>query len=162
MAFTVTFYKITDNPKKIDKTLGNVLHTASCSPWKPVDDLNGDIMIDYSANAEKANYASVSNGIGERTLYCFVREFTKDIGGHCVVHLEIDPLKTNAGQLKECDCICETTCNTEQTYSNRYITNPNLKVTQFTIHGNVKKETENLLSMDTNFYVVGIYGSATE
>lgn len=156
MAFTVNFYKITDNPKKIDKTLGNVLHTASCSPWKPVDDLNGDIMIDYSANAEKANYASVSNGIGERTLYCFVREFTKDIGGHCVVHLEIDPLKTNAGQLKECDCICETTCKTD--LHDRYILNSNLKVTQFVIHGSARKKSKQDLGLDKDGFVVGIFG----
>ena len=157
MAFTVTFYKITDNPKKIDKTLGTALATATCSPWEPVDDLNGNIMIDYSANAESANYATVTGGLGNRTLHCFVREFTKDIGGHCVVHLEIDPLTTNATDLKKCDCICETTCNTGQTYSNRYITNPNLKVTQFTIHGNVNKETETILSMDPQYYIVGIY-----
>lgn len=156
MAFTVNFYKITDNPKKIDKTLGNVLATATCSPWEPVDDLNGNIMIDYSANAESANYATVTGGLGNRTLHCFVREFTKDIGGHCRVHLEIDPLTTNAGQLKECDCICETTCKTD--LYDRYILNSNLKVTQFVIHGSTYKDSKGNLGLDKDGFVVGVFG----
>lgn len=159
MAFTATFYNITDNPKKIDKTFGTeqvpALKTAVCTPFEPVSDLHGSILVDYDNAIDNANYATVTTG--GRTLCCFVRDVIKDIGGRCRVELDIDPLTTNAEQLKECDCICETTCNTGQTYSNRYITNPNLKVTQFTIHGNVKKDTETLLGMDQLRYVVGIY-----
>lgn len=153
MAFTATFYNISDNPKKIEKTLGTQLGAATCTPFEPVSDLHGSILIDYFNNIDNANYATVTTG--GRLLYCFVRDVVKDIGGRCRVELDIDPLTTNEGQLKECDCICETT--TKSTLYDRYVTNPELKISQFTIHGNVKRNTASLLAMDGWYYIVGIY-----
>lgn len=153
MAFTATFYNIDDPPNKIDKTLGTQLGAATCTPFEPVSDLHGSILIDYFNNIDNANYATVTTG--GRMLSCFVRDVVKDIGGRCRVELDIDPLTTNKTELLQCDCICEAT--TKNTLYNRYVTNPELKVSQFTIHGNVKRDTADLLRMDGYYYVVGIY-----
>lgn len=153
MAFTATFYNIDDPPNKIDKALGTQLGAATCTPFEPVSNLHGSILIDYFANVDKSNYASVTTG--GRTLYCFVRDVVKDIGGRCRVELDIDPLKTNAGELKECDCICETTCVKEK--HNRYMTNSNLKVTQLTIYSMENEENISDLALDNDGVVIGIY-----
>lgn len=155
MAFTATFYNTSDPPNKIDKNLGTQLGAATCTPFEQVSNLHGSILIDYFANVDKSNYATVTTG--GRTLYCFVRDVIKDIGGHCRVELDIDPLTTNKTDLKNCDCICETTCNTD--LYNRYIQTDNIKVTQLTIHGtDIKEESPATLNIDKGGYIVGTYG----
>lgn len=158
MAFTATFYNITDNPKKIDKTLGTALGAATCTPFEPVSDLHGSILIDYFNNIDNANYATVTTG--GRDLYCFVRDVIKDIGGRCRVELDIDPLTTNKTDLLNCDCICETTCVKD--YYNTYAQNSNLKITQLTIHGTSyttnSKRNVDTLGIDKNGFIIGTYG----
>ncbi len=154
MAFTATFYNVSDPPNKIDKTLGEPIYTATCTPFESVSDLHGSILIDWSAAIETANYVTIS---GNRPLSCFVKDIVKEIGSRARVIVDIDPLTTNATELKACDCICETTTDTNFEKSSRYIANSNLKVTEFTIHGSAKKNTEDYLEIDNAGFVVGIY-----
>lgn len=158
MAFTATFYNIDDPPNYIYKTLGAPLGTSTCTPFEPVSNLHGSILVDYFANIDKANYAKITTG--GRDLYCFVRDVVKDIGGRCSVELEIDPLKTNAAELQECDCICETTCVKD--YYNTYAQNSNLKITQLTIHGTAyttnNDSNVDTLGIDKGGFIIGTYG----
>ena len=153
MSFTATFYSITDPPNKIDKTLGTAVYTASdCTPFEAVSDLHGSILINWDAAIETANYAVVT---GNRNLYCFVKDIVKEIGGRARVILDIDPLTTNAGELKNCNCICETTCKTEK--YNRYIANGNLRTTELTIFGMVNQEDIMPLETDHDGIIIGVY-----
>lgn len=158
MAFTATFYNTSDPPNKIDKNLGTALVTATCTPFEQVSNLHGSILIDYVANVDKSNYATVTTG--GRDLYCFVRDVIKDIGGHCRVELDIDPLTTNATDLKKCDCICETTCVKEK--HNRYMPNSNLRATQLTIYSMENEEDISDLSFDNDGVIIGIYSVSHE
>jgi len=152
MAFTATFYNVSDPPNKIDKTLGTAIYTATCTPFEPVSDLHGSILIDWSAAIETANYVTIS---GNRFLSCFVKDIVKEIGSRARVIVDIDPLTTNATELKNCNCICETTCKTEK--YNRYIANGNLRTTELTIFGMVNQEDIMPLDTDHDGVIIGVY-----
>lgn len=100
MAFTVTFYKISDPPNKLVKNLGTAIKTSNCTPFRPVSDLTGTILIDYAAAAESANYAMVT-GDG-RNRYCFITDIEKDIGGKMSISLREDALMTFSNAIYEC------------------------------------------------------------
>lgn len=161
MAFTATLYNVTDDPKKVEKTLGTAKATCTCTPYEPVSDLHGLIVLDYTAAIESSNYASVTSGIGGRTLYCYITDLVKGIGGKCTVQLEIDPLMTNKEQLKNCDCICATTVNTTQ-YST-YIPDGNYKSYQYTIVSNDfggynQEDLNHTLDFEDVYVIVGTIG----
>ena len=99
MSFTCTFYNISDPPNKLSKTLGNAIHTATCSPFNPVSDLHGEIIVDYRSAIEEANYCEIT-GDG-RTRYCFITDLIKGVGGRLTVRLEEDVLMTVKDAIKE-------------------------------------------------------------
>lgn len=151
MPFTCNFYSVTDPPNKLDKTLGTAKATATCTPFEPVSDLTGKILIDYNAAVETCNYAA----IGDR--YYYIRDYIKDIGSRMQVILELDPLKTFSTQIKACDCICATTCKKE--LHNSYAQSSNLKITQLTIHGTaIKNNSGDTLGLDKDGFILGTYG----
>lgn len=108
MAFTCTFYNISDPPNKLSKTIGTALKTSTCTPFKPVSDLTGTILLDYTAEAEGANYAMVTGDGRER--YCFITDIEKDIGGRMSITLKEDALMTFSTGIKNCD-ILATRCS---------------------------------------------------
>ena len=101
MAFSIQFYKIDAPPNKLDKgvvpgTTPTVGAAAgySCTPFEPVGTLDGSVLIDYVAAdlIETANYAYISGD--NRPRYCYVRDFSKEIGNKLRVHVTEDPLMT--------------------------------------------------------------------
>lgn len=100
MAFTCNLYKISDPPFQLDKNLGNALRkNIRCSPFEPMGDLKGNIIIDYSFNADEANYCSITETSGgetpvTRTRYAFITDRVKGVGGRLTLVLEEDPLMT--------------------------------------------------------------------
>lgn len=108
MPFTIKFYKIDAPPNKLDK--GVVPETTptvgaatgySCTPFEPVGTLEGSVLIDYVAadNIETANYAYISGD--NRPRYCYVRDFSKEIGNKLRVYITEDPLMTFNQGIKE-------------------------------------------------------------
>lgn len=103
MAFTITFYKISDPPNKLDKSLPTATKTASCTPFEPVADLTGSVLIDYVAGVEGCNYAQITQGTNQtegRPRYCFITDIQKDVGQRMRVFLREDPLMTFKDQIK--------------------------------------------------------------
>ena len=99
MSFTCTFYNISDPPNKLSKTLGTAIHTATCSPFNPVSDLHGEIIVDYNSAIEAANYCVIEAGTQDhaaegRPRYCYIKDLIKRNGGRLVVELEEDALMT--------------------------------------------------------------------
>lgn len=93
MAFTCNLYNISDPPFQLDKNLGTALRAnISCSPFEPMGDLKGNIIIDYSAEADEANYCSITEGT--RTRYAFITDRVKGVGGRLTLVLDEDPLMT--------------------------------------------------------------------
>lgn len=109
MAFTAEFYTINVPPNTLDKgEPGNDKIECNCTPFNSVSGLNGNILIDYNAAVEKCNYCKVTQD-GGRTLYCYARNFSKDIGSRMTVELEIDPLMTNHTQILGCEGVLDVT-----------------------------------------------------
>lgn len=107
MAFTCNLYKISDPPYKLNKNLGTALRAnISCSPFEPLSDLKGKIILDYTAEADEANYCSITETSGgetpvTRTRYAFITDRIKGVGGRLTLVLDEDPLMTfKAGILK--------------------------------------------------------------
>ena len=151
MPFTINFYKVTDPPNKLDKTTGTSLGSFNCSPFKPISDLTGSVVVSYTAEVEAANYAAIG------TRYYYVRDVILQPGGRMEVVLELDPLKTLSTEIKACDCICATTCKKE--LHNTYAQNSDLKISQLTIHGTaIKADSGETLGLDKEGFIVGTYG----
>ena len=106
MAFTIKFYKISDAPNVLNKNVnpeaGNIGTAAgyNCTPFEPVGTLDGSVLIDYVAAdpIETANYAYISGD--NRPRYCYVRDFSKEVGSRLKVYLTEDPLMTFAAEIK--------------------------------------------------------------
>ena len=104
MAFTCNLYKISDPPATLHKDItsnGKLIRgNISCSPFEPMGDLKGNIIIDYSFNSDEANYCSITELSGgehpvERTRYAFITDRVKGVGGRLTLVLEEDPLMTH-------------------------------------------------------------------
>lgn len=104
MAFTCNLYKISDPPFTLKKNLGTALRAnISCSPFEPMGDLKGNIIIDYSAEADEANYCSIVEGT--RTRYAFITDRVKGVGGRLTLVLDEDPLMTFKAGILEADIL---------------------------------------------------------
>lgn len=106
MSFTCTFYNISDPPNKLSKTLGTAIHTATCSPFNPMSDLHGEIIVDYNSAIEAANYCVIEAGTQAhaaegRPRYCFITDLIKGNGGRLTVRIEEDVLMTFKDAIKE-------------------------------------------------------------
>ena len=113
MAFKVEFYTVKVPPNTLSKGEPPAdAITCSCTPFNSVSGLNGNILIDYNAAVESCNYCKITQD-GGRTLYCYTRGFTKDIGSRMTVGLEIDPLMTNKTQILKCEGVLDTTTKSE-------------------------------------------------
>lgn len=115
MAYSITFYNVSDPPNKIKKSLGAAVgSTGACSPWEPVDDLHGSVLTNYNAAVESANYCHVTGDGRER--YCYVREITKELGGQMRVHMDVDPLMTFKDEILNSDIYITRTSQSGSDY----------------------------------------------
>ena len=97
---TVTFYKVTDDPKKIDKDISTVVGSKAAHPLDPtaiVDLLNPTIVIDYDDKLLSANYCKIDTF--DRYYWC---SFGVNTAGRTVVECKIDYLKSFADGIKKC------------------------------------------------------------
>ena len=101
MALTVTLYNVTDNPKKVNKTLGSAVLTLSnnVQPTDPCDILNPSFIITYPSNIGTFNYCTVSSPFNRNY---FVTDIAVLTGGRMRISCNVDVLTTYAGSIKEC------------------------------------------------------------
>ena len=116
MAFTCNLYKISDPPYQLNKDIisaGKLIReNIPCSPFEPLGDLKGNIIIDYSFNADAANYCSITESSGgetpvTRTRYAFITDRIKGVGGRLTLVLEEDPLMTFKARILNLDILVE-------------------------------------------------------
>lgn len=87
---SVTFYKCSDDPKVLDKTLTAIgtLSNITISPTDSVSILNPVLIMGYDSNYIDANYCKISE-FGNRYYFCSVSVAP---GQRCIVKCTIDPL----------------------------------------------------------------------
>ena len=102
MAFNIKFYKISDAPNVLNKTVGDAIGTAAgydCTPWEPVGVLDGSVVLGYVADIGTANYAYISGGT--RPRYAYVTGFEILSGQQMRVYVKEDALMTFNQGIKE-------------------------------------------------------------
>lgn len=103
MGMTLTVYKISDDPRKLTKTLGEAIDTYTVNPTENCDILNPVVSIHSvgdNAFPLDANYATLS----DTGRQYFIKDITLGTGGKVFVHLAVDVLGTYDSQIRACQC----------------------------------------------------------
>lgn len=112
---TVKFYSVTDDPKKIGKTLGTVKKTVSnIKPFDPVAIHDPVLVLNYDSTYYGVNYASVEDG--GKTWYYFVDEPVVDTAQRASIQLNLDLLMTNKAEILNLDVIVERSSSNFNAY----------------------------------------------
>lgn len=100
MAFSVSFYNISDPPNKLNKTIPETAaHVAqSASPYEPMSELTGKIILAHVTQADGCNYCSITEG--SVTQYYFITDTVLLPGGKFEVYLKRDVLMTYSSDIK--------------------------------------------------------------
>lgn len=95
MSLTLTLYNVTDNPKKVNKTLGDPVYTFNdnVKPTDPCDLLNPSFIIDYDVGPISANYCIVGTPFNRNYFITDVEMLT---GGRKKLICSVDALTTYA------------------------------------------------------------------
>lgn len=101
---TITFYRITDSPKKLEKNISNVIGSArALSPTGQVNVLNPVVVVAWDAvngnNIINANYAYIDTFDRYYFITCGV-----DTAQRIVVSCKVDYLMSWAENIKNCPC----------------------------------------------------------
>ena len=103
-------YNVSDNPKKLNKTLGNGTEIQTITPYEPVSDLEGYVIVNYNADYMLKNYAAYLND------YYFITDRELLTGGKMKLHLRMDVLMSFQTYIKNCDCVFERSENLFNSY----------------------------------------------
>ena len=75
----------------------------STTPYEPVDDLNGYVILDYNSSYEQYNKAFLYG------KYYTITSHVKEIGGKIRLNLQVDVMKTYADEISSCTVIVQRT-----------------------------------------------------
>lgn len=99
---TIDFYKISDDPRVLEKTLGTLLYTCNanilgtCSVHDPV------LVLSYNSNLVTANYFHISDW----GAYYFMGEPELSPGGRCIIRGTKDVLFSNKDEILNLHAYC--------------------------------------------------------
>lgn len=112
MAFSVQFCYTSDPPNTLGKKFGESEQTKICTPYEPLSDFSGKIIIDYDEGIESYNYAVIYNGGSSehpqhegRPRSCFITDIEKLPGGKMAVYVEVDVLETYKDDIKSMEIL---------------------------------------------------------
>ena len=94
----VTFYKISDDPRVINKDLGAGT-TASCEVYGDCTRATPTILVQYSSELSTCNYMYID----EFERYYFVQNVTLQAGNRCLVTGVVDPLMSFSNEILNAD-----------------------------------------------------------
>ena len=103
MSLSANFYNNTDNPKTVNKTLSaEPVISATITPYQPLSELTGTIILAYDSDLDSANYCSIgTNG----TKYYFITDRILLTGGKIQLTLRIDVLMTYSADILNCKAV---------------------------------------------------------
>lgn len=98
---TITLYTVSDDPRVLNKTLGNAITTAkTLSIYDNIDIISPVFVLDYNANILNATYLYCE----ELHRYYFINGISLDSGKRMILSCSIDVLMTYKNQLVNCKC----------------------------------------------------------
>ena len=89
MSFSAKLYNISDDPRSLDKTLGEAIATKTITPTESCDILNPTFILDYNSNYASCNYIHVDSPFNR---YYFITDMKIDIGKKIVISCAVDVL----------------------------------------------------------------------
>lgn len=111
---TVSFYTITDDPKKVSKTVGNAILTKSIAPFEPMSEQEPTLILDYDARYDGINYAKVTKD--GKDWYYFVDQPVLYPGQRVSIQLRLDVLMTNRAEMLQLDVIIKRSSTSFNSY----------------------------------------------
>ena len=99
-------YKCTSDPNALVPDYTNEYPTVGeipTTPYEPLDDLNGYVILDYNESYNDYNKAELYG------KYYTITSRVKDIGHKMRLNLEVDVMKTYADEIKDCFAVIERT-----------------------------------------------------
>lgn len=122
---TATFYKTTDDNRKVNKHLTTVKNNVSLQIWQTCPILNPSILVEYDADLLDANYMYV-NAWGR---YYFIDNITIVEGGRLMINGTVDVLKTYMSEILALNCTIVRTAKNGK--ANLYLDDGKFKVLNY-------------------------------
>lgn len=91
MAFTIKLYNVSDDPRKLNKTLTGELSVNNVRPTDIVDLMNPSFILDYNESYTTKNYLYAAAPFDR---YYFITDMKIDIGKKIVISCAVDVLQT--------------------------------------------------------------------
>ena len=96
------FYKITDDPRTLEKTLGSVVHSVGANLLDNCSVHDPRLVLRYSADLVNANYFKIR----EWNTFYFMGDPVVSPGGRCVITGREDVLMTNKDKILALNAYC--------------------------------------------------------
>lgn len=112
----ITLYSVSDDPNTLNKTLGTGSQRNG-TPYEPVNDLSGYVILDYTEDIENYNYCAVT--IGNKTKYYTITSKSMEIGGNVKLNLSCDVLMTYQSEINNISGILSRTATND--FTNAYL-----------------------------------------
>ena len=122
MAWTLNLYKCSDDPRIVAKNVGTVQASVSCTPYEPISDTDGYVIIEYNATRQECNYAEL-NG---KYYYVTGREMLT--GQRIRISLHVDVLMSKWSSFKEAYGIVRQNADPDEDKMNAYMSNSAVKI----------------------------------
>lgn len=158
MSFSATLYNVSDDPKKIDKTLSNPTTIGTIVPTEECDILKPTFILNYNSSYTSNNYIVVDAPFSRNY---FITDMKIDIGEKITISCEVDPLTTYASSIKE----ITTTIYRNSKYKD---CSPYLPDSEYSIKSTFQQKTfpftrsasDAAFSTNPGFYVLSWIGNA--
>lgn len=98
MAFGLTLYTTSSDPKQVTKSLSTIASGITIRPTATVNILSPSLIINYNAAYINANYCYCT----ELSRYYFIDSIDIEIGRQIILHCRVDVLMTYADQIRQC------------------------------------------------------------
>ena len=112
----ITLYSVSDDPNTLNKTLGTG-SSRNGTPYEPVNDLSGYVILDYTEDIENYNYCAIT--IGNRKKYYTITSKSMEIGGNVRLNLNCDVLMTYQSEINNISGILSRTSTND--FTNTYL-----------------------------------------
>jgi len=97
MAFSIRLYNVSDDPRKLNKTLGEYLPVENVRPTDIVDLMNPSFILDYKESYTTKNYLYAAAPFDR---YYFITDMKIDIGKKIIISCSADVLYTYRDDIK--------------------------------------------------------------
>lgn len=153
---TINFYTISDDPRTIEKTLGNIVYTCNANIFGSCSIKDPSLILKYDSRLCEVNYMEISDW----GRFYFMGEPVLSPGGRCIITASEDVLYSNKDEILNLNAYCSRCEN----HFERYAVDPcvpsliTTNVTTIPLTGGVDFSTD----VDSYQYLLTVKGGKWE